>query len=202
MFKQFLVMAAFLVLAVPAFAQKYAEEPQIGAVDQQITFFNGGTTVQFSNEFTGALNALQIGVGRITPGPIIRRSATFPITSGSVELDTLRGEILHSGGLRLYRGETVVKLESFIIDTTGDGIVITGLVSANGNVVGRIPLFDLTLPAGDSIFAGVSRVVINGVAVTLRPEAAAALNAVFETEAFAAGFPIGTASVNGLAFAS
>ena len=116
MFKNFLVMATFLLLAVPAFAQKYAEEPQFGTVDQQITFFNGGTTVQFSNEFTGALNALQIGVGRITPGPIIRRSATFPITSGSVELDTLRGEILHSGGLKLYRGSTVVKLESFIIE--------------------------------------------------------------------------------------
>ena len=202
MYKQLLLVAAFLVLAVPAVAQKYAEEPQFGVVDQQLTFFNGGTTVQFSNEFGGALNALNIGVGRITPGPVIRRSATFPITSGSIETDTLRGEILHSGGLKLFRGTTVVKLESFIIDTTGDGIIITGLVSANGNVVGRIPLFDLTLPAADSIVAGVSRVVINGVAVTLRPEAAGALNAVFETEAFSAGFPIGTASVNGLAFVS
>ena len=201
MFKQFSLIAALLVFAVPAFAQK-GVEPTVVVDNQQITFFNGATTVQFSNDFVGALTSLNIGVGRITPGPIIRRSASFPITSGSLDLSTLRGEILHSGGLKLYRGATSVKLESFIIDTTGDGIVLTGMVSANGTIVGRVPLFDLTLPTSDDLFAGANIVTLNGVSVTLRPEAAGALNAVFETEAFTAGFPIGIANVRGLAFAS
>ena len=77
----------------------------------------------------------------------------------------------------LRRGSTTVRLESFIIDTTGaGGIVLTGLVSANGSVVGRIPLFDLTLPAS---FVDVTLIRLDGIGVTLRPEAAGALNAVF-----------------------
>src|SRR5690606_36641557 len=201
MFKQFSLIAALLIFAVPALAQKGAEQPVLGE-NQQITFFNGATTVQFSNDFVGALNSLNIRVGRITPGPIIRRAPSFPITSGSLDLSTLRGEILHSGGLRLYSATASVKLESFIIDTTGDSIVLTGMVSANGTIVGRIPLFDLTLPSSDDLYAGANIVTLNDVSVTLRPEAAGALNAVFETEAFTAEFPIGIANVRGLAFAS
>jgi hypothetical protein len=201
MFKRIGLFAALMVFAIPVMAQKQAEINLVGD-NQQITFFNGATTVQFSNDFVGALNSLNIGVGRITPGPIIRRSASFPITSGSLDLSTLRGEILHSGGLKLFRGQTSIKLESFIIDTTGDGIVLTGMVSANGTIVGRVPLFDLTLPSSDDLYAGVNIVTLNGVSVTLRPEAAGALNAVFETTAFEAGFLIGTAGVRGLAFAS
>ena len=201
MFKRFSLLAAMLVFAIPALAQKGADAGLVGE-NQQITFFNGATTVQFGNDFVGALTSLNIGVGRITPGPVIRRSASFPITSGSLDLSTLRGEILHSGGLKLYRGATAVKLESFIIDTTGDGIVLTGMVSANGEIVGRVPLFDLTLPTSDQLFAGANIVTLDGVSVTLRPEAAGALNAVFETDAFTAGFPIGVANVRGLAFSS
>ena len=74
---------------------------------------------------------------------------------------------------------------------------MTGLVSANGSVVGRIPLFDLTLPAS---FVDVTLIRLDGISVTLRPEAAGALNAVFETTAFTAGFNIGTASVTATAF--
>jgi hypothetical protein len=95
----------------------------------------------------------------------------------------------------------MVRLESFVIDTTGaTGIVLTGLVSANGRVVGRIPLFDLTLPS--SYLGDPALIRIDDVSVALRPEAAAALNAVFETTAFTAGFNVGTASITATAFAN
>jgi hypothetical protein len=164
-----------------------------------LSIFAGSTTVNLSTEFAGALGTLQISPSSAFPGRLVRTRATFPITTSTLDSGTLRGEISHAGGLILRRGSTVVRLESFVIDTTGPaGIVLTGLVSANGSVVGRIPLFDLTLPAG--YFGDPTLIRLDGVGVTLRPEAATALNAVFGTSAFTPGFNIGTASVTATAF--
>jgi len=103
---------------------------------------------------------------------------------------------LHSGGLTLKAGDTKVALQSFIIDTTTKP-VITGLVVVNGKLLGRVPLFDLTLPAGFSLPLHLkeNRLVLKGVGVTLDAQAAGALDAVFHVNAFTAGFPIGTAQV-------
>jgi hypothetical protein len=170
-----------------------------GSTSSQLSIFTGTTTVTLSSDFAEALGTLQISPSSAFPGRLVRNRAIFPITTGTLDAATLRGEISHAGGLILQRGSTLVRLESFIIDTTGaGGIVLTGLVSANGTVVGRIPLFDLTLPA---TFRGDPTLIrLSGVSVTLRPEAAGALNAVFETTAFTAGFDIGTASVTATAF--
>ena len=192
----------FAFSSVPA---QRAEAPAFGkegvatAFDEQISFFGGATTVRLSEELVGALGALQLNVRQVNNLPIIRGRVAFPITDGTLDSSTLRGEILHSNGLIFSRGNSAVKIESYIIDTTGAGAIITGLASANGSVVGRIPLFDLDLSAAGIRTRGVT-IQISNVGVTLRPEAAAALNAVFETTAFEAGFPIGTASVAGLAF--
>ncbi|MBK8466912.1 MAG: HtaA domain-containing protein [Chloracidobacterium sp.] len=167
----------------------------------QIELIHGGTSVELSSGFIGALTALNIAPGKVFPARIRNGIATFPITDGTLDRQTLRGEIAHNGGLTLTRGATKVKLKGFTIDTTGTGgIILTGLVSANGAVVGRIPLFDLTLPTSSSIFLDIERVDLDNVSVTLRPEAATALNAVFETNAFVAGFGIGTARVRGFGY--
>jgi len=191
------LLAVLILLSVSAsFAQKSSEA---GGTSSQLSIFTGATRVNLTSEFAGALGALQITPSSAFPGRLVRTRATFPITTGTLDSDTLRGEISHAGGLILRRGATTVRLESFVIDTTGaSGIVLTGLVSANGSVVGRIPLFDLTLPG--SSFGDLTLIRIEGVSVTLRPEAAGALNAVFETTAFTAGFNIGTASVTATAF--
>ncbi|MBP6004602.1 MAG: hypothetical protein KA746_14300 [Pyrinomonadaceae bacterium] len=168
---------------------------------QQIELLSGATSVDLSSDFLGALTSLNITPDRVFPASLRGARVSFPITDGTLDRQTLRGEIVHSGGLTLTRGNTTVKLKSFIIDTTGSGIVLTGLVSANGSVVGRIPLFDLQLPSNlitnDFSF---ERVSLNGVMVSLRPEAAGALNAVFQTNAFVAGFGIGTARVRGYGY--
>lgn len=168
--------------------------------NQQLTFFSGSTSVHLSSEFNNALRSLGVRADGVFPGRLLRGTASFPITDGTINADDLKGEIIHSGGLRLRAGATTVKLRSFIIDVSDSGIVLTGHVSANGNTVGRIPLFDLTLPPSTSSLFSLQRVRLNNVAVTLRPEAAAALNSVFNVNAFTPGFPIGSASVNGFAY--
>ena len=194
-----IIFAAVLVLMAMslAFGQKNEIEFNDGS---QIDLFTGRTEVELSADFVGALGSLQIAPNSVFPARLKRGTVTFPITDATLETATLKGEIIHSGGLTLTKKGTVVKLKSFIIDTTGESIILTGLVSANGQVVGRIPLFDLQLTSNlgpISIFRSVS---LSNVLVTLRPEAAEALNAVFETEAFVAGFDIGVANVRGFGF--
>lgn len=200
MLKKLVLFTSLLLLAFSAVLAQKSESNDNGGNDSQLTFFAGSTSVHLSQAFRGALGTLQIRPGAAFPGSLRGTRASFPIAGGTIDADTLRGEIIHVGGLTLTRGTTRVKLENFIIDTTGTGgIVLTGQVSANGNIVGRIPLFNLTLPAGRDSF-GLTFVRIDGVGVTLRQEAATALNSVFQTTAFTAGFNIGTASVNGFAF--
>ena len=196
-----LIAIAILTFSVGLSSAQTKEYTSGQTPSQQTELVWGSTTVELSQGFVGALTSLNITPGSVFPASLHGTRASFPITDGSLDRQTLRGEIVHNGGLTLTRGNTRVKLKSFIIDTTGSGIVLTGLVSANGSVVGRIPLFDLQLPAGAaSANFRPERVVLNGVAVTLRQEAAGALNAVFETNAFVAGFGIGTARVRGYGY--
>lgn len=180
------------ILATVAFAVFAAGLP----AQQTKTLFTGRTSVKLSNTFTSALSSLDVSVGRVFPTEIEAGSAVFPVTGGAIDLETASGNILHSGGLTLKAGDTKVTLQSFIIDTTGKPM-ITGLVSVNGKLLGRIPLFDLTLPAGFTLplHLNENRLVLRGVGVTLDSTAAGALDAVFNVNAFTAGFPIGTAQL-------
>jgi hypothetical protein len=208
--RKLLILATIIFASTTlTFAQKESQKTLDGAssfsgkskAESQLNLFAGTTTVRLSPDFIGALGALKITPGRIFPGQLRGQNAVFPIVTGNLETNTLRGEILHSGGLTLSRDTTTVKLQSFIIDTTGEGFVLTGNVSANGTVVGRIPLFDLQLASNlQDDLTNFDIVALNNVIITLRPEAAGALNAVFETEAFVPGFNIGTGFVRGLAF--
>jgi len=163
---------------------------------QTKTLFAGRTSVKLSSTFTSALTDLNVSVGRVFPTEVENGSVGFPVTGGAIDLYTASGNILHSGGLTLKAGDVKVALQSFIIDTTAKP-VITGLVVVNGKLVGRLPLFDLTLPAGFSLPLHLkeNRLVLKGVGVTLDATAAGALNGVFNVNAFTPGFPIGTAQV-------
>ena len=108
---------------------------------------DGKTTVTLSNDFLGALVALRLSAGTVGEGTLRSGVASFPVTGGALDLATAKGEINHTGGLVLAAGSTRVELLSFNIDTSGNRTVLTGLVTVNGDFVGRLPLFDLTLPA-------------------------------------------------------
>lgn len=170
--------------------------------DPTKSLFGGSTTVTLSEEFRGAASTLGLSVRTILPGRTARRTrVSFPVTSGNLDFQNAKGEIIHVGGLEISNSAANVKLTNFIIDTTGPSPVLTGMVQANGSVVGRIPLFNLELPMLElPLPANLNRLQIPGVGVRLTAQAATALNGVFGVNAFVGGFPIGTAEVSTLAY--
>ncbi|MGD1106058.1 MAG: hypothetical protein ABR865_03375 [Terracidiphilus sp.] len=179
-----IVALAMLVSANNAFAQKTE------------TIEGGRTTVALASGFVSALGSLDVTPGTVGPTRLYNGTVNFPVTGGAIDLDTAASQILHSGGLTLTAGQTTVTLQSFIIDTTGTP-VITGLVSVDGKLLGRLPLFDLALPSGITLPLKPhdGQIILKGVGVTLDSTAAGALNSVFHVSAFTGGFGIGTAKV-------
>lgn len=153
----------------------------------------GRTSVVLSDTFTGALGELGVDAGAIAPAKLRKGKAAFPIPAGALDLATARGDIFHSGGLKLSAGTTTVRLLNFVIDTQ-DEPVITGLVFVNGDLVARIPLFDLVLNSAPEVSRS-RKLLISDVDVLLSAAAAAALNSVFGIDDFTAGLLIGEGSV-------
>ena len=170
----------------------------------------GQTTVELSTEFLSAVTSLGVAVTPVSGGALRSRNgkttAVFPVTNGSVDTGLLRLEVIHSGGLSLRAGETVVTLSQFNIENvTGGALRLKGIVTANDSIVGELPLFDLTLTDSPSARpSNLLRSDINlggslrlaGVRVALSGDAAAALNSVFKVTAFSRGLNIGTATVD------
>jgi hypothetical protein len=157
--------------------------------------FSGKTSVELSDDFLGALGALSIAPGTIRPGMLRGTVASFRINGGGIDLGTLMGEISHVGGLTLTNENgTTVGLFNFTVSLTDS--VLTGLVTVNGDLVGRIPLFNLE-PTADPKVKGIL-LRLSDVLVTLTMDAADALNAVFDLTAFEEGFDIGVANVKAL----
>ena len=159
----------------------------------------GVTKVKLSGSFVETLSALEITPDDIAPGHLSRRgTARFPIPGGGLDFGYAppAGEIIHTGGLTLTdKYGTTVGLLNFIIDTTSGEL--TGQVTANGDLVARVALFDLDFDDADIKSWG-NRVLVRNVGVTLSSAAADALNAVFfpdQDPVFPAGFDIGVAKV-------
>lgn len=162
--------------------------------------YSGYTLVELLPGFVDALTSLQIAPSKNLPATLYQRIAYFPITGGRLDAASAKGEVPHSGGLKLTRGATQVIISDFIIDTASAAPRLTGIVTANGSIVGRIPLFNLQLPALTlplTLPPGPEVLLIEGSKVTLTQEAATALNGVFTTNAFVGGFNVGIASVYG-----
>jgi len=167
-----------------------------------VNTYVGNTTVTLSPVLLNALSSLHVTPSRQFPGELNGAVARFPIPIGQIDLANAHGEIAHSGGLNLKAGNTTVTLSDFVIDTTGSAPVLTGLVTANGDLVARLPLFDIALTQTPVIknYGVAGQVTISGASLTLTSAAAAALNQAFGVSAFSQGIPIGTASVNALTF--
>jgi len=166
------------------------------SADPTAVFYGSRTSVELSTELVSALTSLKVTPSAVFPGFLRQGVATFPISIGELDFANAKGEVLHFGGLRLATSTTQVELTQFAIDTTGaSGAVLTGLVKVNRNVVGRLPLFSVTLPAVSLPLPPSRSLVLSGVALRLTDTAAQALNASFDVKAFAAGIPIGTARV-------
>lgn len=165
-------------------------------------FASGETSVSLSPELIQAAGSLNLSVNAVNPARRFGAAGfSFPITSGLVDLQNAKGEIIHGGGLRLAAGGTTVDLRNFIIDTTGAQPVLTGVAVVNNSFVGRIPLFKLTLPALQLPLSNRTFVLnIPNVDLKLTAQAAAALNQSFGISAFVENFPIGKAQVRAISF--
>ena len=161
------------------------------------TVESGRTTVTLADSFVSALKSLDVTPGTVSPTELKDGRVNFPITGGAIDLDTGRGQLLHSGGLTLTAGKTEVKLQSFIIDSTGSEPVITGLVVEDGKLVGRVSLFRIHYPSGISLPLKPDHGVLKGddLGLSLTSTAAGALNSAFHVTAFSAGFDVGSADV-------
>jgi hypothetical protein len=173
-----------VVLAVSTFAV-HAQTKEVRA---------GVTKVDLAESFVSALSSLHVAPAPLGASELKGTTIDFPILVGQFDSSDNKSEIIHSGGLSLTAGGTVVDLRDFIIDTTGTKPIITGLVVLDGKVVGRLTLFDLSLK--DAALDNYDCVLIlKNVDVTLDSGAAATLNSVFKISALAGGLNIGTANV-------
>jgi hypothetical protein len=157
----------------------------------------GRTTVSLAPAFLAALEELHVTPGIVSPGQLYSGGgatlAAFPITTGSVDLADGSLEVDHAGGLSLTAGSTTVELTAFAIEVSPNTqAMLTGLVSVNGKLIGRLPLFDLSL-AKAQISNSNNFVNIANVNLTLDEKASAALSQVFHTSI--ATVAIGTADV-------
>jgi hypothetical protein len=156
---------------------------------------NGETAVTLSQDLTTALQSLNVEASGFGGTDISDGVAEFNIVGGAADVSTTKVDLLHSGGLTFTADNTTVNLTDFVIDNlAGDGATLTGLVTLNGNLVTRAPLFDLTIstvvpPEGESQI-----LKLEGVEVALTEDAAGVLNDAFDVTAFNAGLNIGTAT--------
>lgn len=185
-----------LVRTIAVFALSLVALTGVAQAAPTLKYSGHRTDVNLSNEFVGALSSLGVTVAPLKGSRIVSQQARFPIPAAELDLASAKGEIIHTGGLRLSAGATVVELSLFIIDTTTpEASVLTGLVKANGSVVGRIPLFNVQLPTLSLPLPASQKLTIPDAVLTLTEDAASALNTVFGVSAFEGGFSIGVAHV-------
>jgi hypothetical protein len=180
--------AAGLAVATPAMATPAA--PVTSQHDQNTVDVQGYQTVLVLDPGTAAVlteNGVSVApTGKAHPSG---DGIAFPITGGSIAPDTLAGTIEHRGGLEFSAGGTTLGVKNFVIDTAAG--VLTAKVAGTDT---RVPLLNLDLGAA-TITADAKGATVSGVPATLTAEAAAALNTTFGVDLFAAGLPIGTATV-------
>ena len=152
----------------------------------------GATTLALGDGAAAALQSLGIAAAPLKPARAGEEGIAFPITAGKLNAKTYAGQIKHSGGLSLTRGATRVDLRSFTINVDG----APDLTARVGGA--RVSILDLDLSEA-KISASGRKLTIAGVKATLTQAAADALNAAFETHAFAKGLELGTATVSGRA---
>lgn len=110
----------------------------------------------------------------------------FKIEDGTIDIqDTdVIGEIFHDGGLRLTgQNGSQLTLLSFIIDTLGATPVITALVSVDGELIDRLPVFELVVTEDTMIaFNGDNGLKIRNLQLKLDNDAGDLLDSVFDTD--------------------
>ena len=181
-------------LGLAALVALLALAPAAGAAKKKTVKLapKGATTLALSQGAASALQSLGIAAAPLKPARAGDDGLAFPITAGKLDAKTYAGQIKHSGGISLTRGATRVDLRNFIINVDA----APDLTARVGD--SRVSILDLDLSDAKISKSG-RKLTIAGVKATLTKTAADALNAAFETDAFAEGLELGTATVSGRA---
>jgi hypothetical protein len=156
----------------------------------------GSTSLKLDKGTAKALSQLGISVGPVKPAKVKGGALKFPITGGRLDpRDVGPAQILHSGGLRLAKGKTHVKLTNPTI-RVGTKATMSAVVGGTRAVIGTLDpsKAKITRPrtgGPTQIATKVSKVGVN-----LSGTGAKALDAAFKTKAFKAGLKLGTAVVD------
>ena len=183
-------------LAAPIVALAMLVSANTVSAQKAETIEGGRTTITFADGVIPALGSLGITLGTVNPSGLDNGVASFPVTGGAIDLDTGAGQVLHSGGLTITAGNSQVIVQSFIVDITSGIPVITGLVSVNGSVLGRLPIFDLRMDDGLALPLTPQKIgqfTLDGVDLSLDSAAANAINSALNTDALSGGIEIGSA---------
>lgn len=120
---------------------------------QQVrSIVSGRTAMQLNTNFVQSMEALGANFTDLGLATLRNGSITFPIVAGSVDLNTVAGELQHKGGLVIQADEQTIELLDWKLDITGSQPTISVLFVVNGSITGRFPLFlvqppvDLALP--------------------------------------------------------
>ena len=154
----------------------------------------GRTILHFDPSFSGGIASLGAQLGGVGFSSLdATGTIVFPVVSGAVDLQTSQGEVNHLGGISVNANGLQLRLQNFVIDTTG-APVMTAILVVNNKFYGRIPLFNLTPPPGTSLPLPTTLGVLqlNGFVVTFNASGAATINKVFGNNAIPAGMLVGT----------
>lgn len=190
------LLAALALALVPGAQATKGTDAKVTAPGTDTLLYKGGTSVALDPGTAQALTDLGISVAPVKPSHVTKTGRIrFPITFGVVDSTTLAGQVRHSGGLKLTKGDTTVYLTRFFIDID-DTPSLTGLVGVGAPGTARAELFTLDL-SGLKVTAKGDRIALGGVVLKLSADAATALNGAFGAgaEPFAAGLTIGDAVV-------
>jgi hypothetical protein len=178
--KRVLILATLLATVLAFAPAALAEE------DARAKIGGGKTLLKLDRGTAEALGDAGVRVSAVgdATGPAGSPVFAFNVTGGKVDDDPAGGKIRHSGGLAFSGGGDRLVVKRFVINL--DKGVLTA--RAGGD---RVPL--LALRGGKANLEG-PVVRLSDVRAKLTPEAAAALNATFDTRLFKRGLPIGEAS--------
>lgn len=192
---KFIAIVGFLVVSAALVSTPVFAKPIVNS-------YTGTTKVTFASAFSSTLNTLGVKLSPQFPARIKDGTAEFPVSSGQLDLDSLKGEVDHTGGVTLNAGGIMVSLTDFVIDTTGKCPVITALVSTNQSIVGRIALFNVDLAQKPEVksLGAIGNFKIKNAGLKLTAKAATVLNLAFDVTAFNSELPVGTAMANAFTY--
>jgi hypothetical protein len=169
--------AAALLIASSAFAQ---------ATTSTIFPAQGGrTALTLSKAFLADITAAGATATPVSGAQLNGNEVAFGVGIGEINLANAEGQIVQNGGIALTTSTKEVTIDNLMVTTFGEQAYVSALVTANGHFVGRVNVFDITLPSDLTLpIAPKDGHFFLGLSWNLDPAGAAAINDALGTTAF------------------